>query len=333
MQYIVNDEDVFVGERIDKFLSEQNEEFTRSYIQKLIEEENVLVNGNIVKASYKIKAGDNITVNADDVDELEIVAENIPLDIVYEDKDIIVINKEKGMVVHPGNGNYTGTLVNSLMYTHKDKLSAINGTVRPGIVHRIDKDTSGVIVVAKTDKAHKILSDAFKVHNITRKYIAIVKGIVDKDNLKIDLPIGRSSVDRIKMAVTEKNSRNAVTYIKVLERLLEPYHFKITSVPSGKEVIYRIKKGEEFDLIFMDHMMPGFNGIEVVQILKKLEYYDIPPIVAVTANAVTGMREMYLKEGFDDYLAKPINDLYELLMAQKSWPAALTSTPALRLCS
>ena len=221
MQYIVNDEDVFVGERIDKFLSEQNEEFTRSYIQKLIEEENVLVNGNIVKASYKIKAGDNITVNADDVDELEVVAENIPLDIVYEDKDIIVINKEKGMVVHPGNGNYTGTLVNSLMYTHKDKLSAINGTVRPGIVHRIDKDTSGVIVVAKTDKAHKILSDAFKVHNITRKYIAIVKGIVDKDNLKIDLPIGRSSVDRIKMAVTEKNSRNAVTYIKVLERFVK----------------------------------------------------------------------------------------------------------------
>jgi len=216
LEYIVSNENV--GERIDKFLSSIDEECTRSYIQKLLDEGNITVNEEVVKASYKVKLNDKIFVTDTEVQELQVLPEDIKLDIVYEDKDVIVINKSKGMVVHPGNGNYEGTMVNALMYTHKDELSAINGVIRPGIVHRIDKDTSGIIVVAKNDKAHKTLADDFKVHNITRKYIAIVKGIVDKDNVKIDLPIGRSQSDRIKMAVTEKNSRNAVTYIKVLER-------------------------------------------------------------------------------------------------------------------
>ena len=220
MQYeILNEE--FVGVRIDKYLNEINKDYTRSFVQKMIEEGNVTVNGKEVKASYKLKLKDVIDVEEIENTELEAVAEDIPIDIIYEDEDIIIVNKAKGMVVHPGNGNYTGTLVNALLYTHKDKLSAINGVVRPGIVHRIDKDTSGIIVVAKNDKAHKTLSSAFKVHDITRKYIAVVKGIVEKDNLKIDLPIGRSTTDRIKMAVTEKNSRNAVTYIKVLKRFYE----------------------------------------------------------------------------------------------------------------
>lgn len=218
MNYIISEEDEYIGVRIDKFLSNINEEFTRSYIQKLIDENNITVNGKCIKASYKIKEGDAIEVNADFVKEVNILPEKIDIDIVYEDSDIIIVNKRKGMVIHPGNGNYTGTLVNALMYSHKDKLSAINGSIRPGIVHRIDKDTSGIIVIAKNDVAHKKLSERFKVHDITRKYIAIVKGIVDKDNIKIDLPIGRSTNDRIKMAVTDKNSRNAVTYIKVLER-------------------------------------------------------------------------------------------------------------------
>ena len=216
MEYIVSKENA--GERIDKLLSNINEDYTRAYIQKLLEDGNITVNGEIVKPSYKVKIDDEIFITDVEVQEIEILPQDIKLDIVYEDEDVIVINKPKGMVVHPGNGNYEGTLVNALMYSHKDKLSAINGIIRPGIVHRIDKDTSGIIVVAKSDKAHKILADDFKVHNITRKYIAIVKGIVDKDNIKIDLPIGRSQNDRIKMAVTEKNSRNAVTYIKVLER-------------------------------------------------------------------------------------------------------------------
>lgn len=216
MEYIVIKENA--GERIDKLLSNINEDYTRAYIQKLLEDGNITVNGEIVKSSYKVKIDDEIFITDVEVQEIEILPEDIKLDIVYEDEDVIVINKPKGMVVHPGNGNYESTLVNALMYSHKDKLSAINGIIRPGIVHRIDKDTSGIIVVAKNDKSHKILADDFKVHNITRKYIAIVKGIVDKDNIKIDLPIGRSQNDRIKMAVTEKNSRNAVTYIKVLER-------------------------------------------------------------------------------------------------------------------
>lgn len=216
MEYIVKDD--FVGIRIDKYLSDINSTYTRSYIQKLLADENITVNGEPIKASYKLKLHDKIQVYEVEDELIDIVPEDIKLDIVYEDEDVIVINKEKGMVVHPGNGNYTGTLVNALMYSHKDKLSAINGIVRPGIVHRIDKDTSGIIVVAKNDKAHKILADDFKIHNITRKYIAIVKGVVEKDNIKIDLPIGRSQNDRIKMAVTEKNSREAITYIKVLER-------------------------------------------------------------------------------------------------------------------
>ena len=216
MEYVISEE--YVGQRLDKALSQINNEYTRSYIQKTLEEGNITVNGNVPKASYNVKLGDNIVVNDSIVKETDVLPEDIKLDIVYEDDDVIVVNKPKGMVVHPGNGNYQGTLVNALMYSHKNQLSAINGTIRPGIVHRIDKDTSGIIVVAKNDKAHKTLADDFKVHNITRKYIAVVKGIVDKDNIKIDLPIGRSQSDRVKMAVTEKNSRNAVTYIKVLER-------------------------------------------------------------------------------------------------------------------
>ena len=220
MQYEIL-EDEFVGIRIDKYLNEINEDYTRSFVQKMIEEGNVTVNGKTVKASYKLKKNDVIDIEEIENTELEVEAEDIPLDIVYEDEDLIIVNKAKGMVVHPGNGNYTGTLVNALLFTHKDRLSAINGVVRPGIVHRIDKDTSGIIVVAKNDKAHKMLSSAFKVHDITRKYIAVVKGIVEKDNIKIDLPIGRSTTDRIKMAVTEKNSREAITHIKVLKRFYE----------------------------------------------------------------------------------------------------------------
>lgn len=217
MQYVIQDEK-YVGMRIDKFLDFADENMSRSLSQKMIENGDVLVNGKETKPSYKLKLNDNIEVEDVEETELEVIPENIPLDIVFEDNDIIIINKPRGMVVHPGNGNYTGTLVNALLFSHKDRLSAINGVVRPGIVHRIDKDTSGIIVVAKNDKAHKMLSSAFKVHDITRKYIAIVKGIIDKDNIKIDLPIGRSTNDRIKMAVTEKNSRNAITHIKVLER-------------------------------------------------------------------------------------------------------------------
>jgi len=216
MIYIVNNEDI--GKRLDIYLSEKIENITRSYIKSLIDNGQIHVNGKIVKAGYNVKLGDNIDVEIIQKQAENIVPENIPLNIVYEDDDIIIINKEKGMVVHPANGNYTGTVVNSLMYSHAGKLSSINGVIRPGIVHRIDKDTSGIIVVAKNDTAHKRLSEQFKVHSIKRKYIALVKGIIKEDKITIDKPIGRSQKDRKKMAVTDKNSRRAITHISVLKR-------------------------------------------------------------------------------------------------------------------
>lgn len=207
-----------VSQRIDQYLNEKNNEWTRSYIQKLISEDKIKVNGKSIKASYKVKENDVIEIEEVEVKDAEILPEDIPLDVVYEDEDIVIVNKPKGMVVHPGNGNYSGTMVNSLMYSHKGELSGINGVVRPGIVHRIDKDTSGLLVVAKNDKAHKVLADKFKEHDITREYICLVKGIIPKDNITINLPIGRSDKDRKKMAVTKKNSRNAITHIKVIKR-------------------------------------------------------------------------------------------------------------------
>ena len=232
MNFIVDKENV--SKRLDVYLSEilKDEDITRSYIKNLIDEEKVLVNGAKIKSGYKVKLNDNITVEIVEKESENIIAEEIPLEIVYEDEDIIIVNKAKGMVVHPANGNYTGTMVNSLMHSHKDNLSSINGVIRPGIVHRIDKDTSGILVVAKNDNAHKKLSEQFKVHSIKRRYVALVKGIVKEDTQTIDLPIGRSTRDRKKMAVTDKNSRNAVTHIRVLKRF---YTSNVTLVEAELE--------------------------------------------------------------------------------------------------
>ena len=205
---------------------------TRSYIKNLIDDELVTVNGKKQKAGYSLKENDIINIQIPEDKEANIKAEDIKLNIMYEDDDILIVDKEKGMVVHPANGNYSGTMVNSLMYSHKDKLSSINGTIRPGIVHRIDKDTSGILVVAKNDNAHKKLSEQFKVHSITRKYIALVKGIIKEDTMDIDYPIGRSSKDRKKMAVTYKNSKEAKTHIKVLKRF---YNSNVTLVEATLE--------------------------------------------------------------------------------------------------
>ena len=192
---------VDVGKRLDNFIVQNVDNLTRSYIKNLIDDELVTVNGKKQKAGYSLKENDIINIQIPEDKEANIKAEDIKLNIMYEDDDILIVDKEKGMVVHPANGNYSGTMVNSLMYSHKDKLSSINGTIRPGIVHRLDKDTSGILVVAKNDNAHKKLSEQFKVHSITRKYIALVKGIIKEDTMDIDYPIGRSSKDRKKMAV------------------------------------------------------------------------------------------------------------------------------------
>lgn len=230
MNYIVSKEDS--KKRLDMYILENLENITRSYIKNLIDSGNIRVNEKIQKSGYALKEGDSIDVKIPEEKQSDIKPENIKLDIVYEDDDIIIVNKEKGMVVHPANGNYSGTMVNSLMYSHKTNLSSINGVIRPGIVHRIDKDTSGILVVAKNDNAHKELSKQFKDHSINRKYIALVKGIIKEDNLDIDLPIGRSNKDRKKMAVTDKNSKRAVTHISVLKRY---YNSNVTLIEASLE--------------------------------------------------------------------------------------------------
>lgn len=213
-----------LGKRIDVFLSDDSLdielpfEFSRSFIQKLIKEEKILVDGKGVKSNFKLKSDMNITIFVEDVVEPDIVPENIPLDIIYEDEDVILINKPKGMVVHPAAGHYSGTLVNALMYHCKDNLSGINGVLRPGIVHRIDMNTTGVIVACKNDKAHQSLSEQLKVHSITRKYVAIVHGNIKEDELTISGTIGRSLSDRKKMAMNVRNGKPATTHVKVLER-------------------------------------------------------------------------------------------------------------------
>lgn len=202
--------------RIDKYLA-LNTEYSRSLIAKMLDDEFILVNGSKCKANYNVHLNDEILIKEGYLEDLKIEPENIPINIVYEDDDLIIINKESGMVVHPGSGNTHGTLVNALMY-YTNKLSNVNGEVRPGIVHRIDKDTSGLMIVAKNNKTHEILANMLSKHEIKRDYIALLKGEFMHDTATIDAPIGRDKMDRKKMAVTADNSKSAVTHLKVLTR-------------------------------------------------------------------------------------------------------------------
>ncbi len=206
------------GERLDKAVSLLCETVSRSSAQLLIEDGNILVNGNVANKKTTLKAGDTVTINLPEPKELDVSPENIPLDIVYEDEHLLVVNKPKGMVVHPAAGNYNGTLVNALLYHCGDSLSGINGVIRPGIVHRIDKDTSGLLIVAKTDIAHNGLAEQIKEHSFKREYRTVVVGNIKDDTGTIDAPIGRHPKDRKKQAVTDKNSRNAITHYEVIER-------------------------------------------------------------------------------------------------------------------
>ena len=206
------------GVRIDKYLAEQLPDITRSYLQKLLKDGSVQMNGKPVKTSTKTAAGAVIELTIPEPEEPEILPEDIPLDILYEDSDVILINKPKDMVVHPAAGHYTGTLVNALMYHCKGDLSGINGVLRPGIVHRIDKDTTGVLIVCKNDKAHNALAEQLKEHSITRKYRAIVCGNLKEDEGTVDAPLGRHPQDRKKMAIVRTGGKRAVTHYQVLER-------------------------------------------------------------------------------------------------------------------
>ena len=202
--------------RIDTYLSE-NTEYSRTAIQRLIDNDKISVNGKKEKTSYKVKQGDIIEIEEEPAKEIDLKAQDIPLEILYQDNDIIVVNKPKGMVVHPANGNPDGTLVNAIMSICKDSLSGIGGEIRPGIVHRLDKNTSGVIIIAKNDKAHIALSEQLKKHEIKKTYIALVRGVVKENNATINMPIARSKKDRKKMDV-DKNGKEAVTHFKVLKR-------------------------------------------------------------------------------------------------------------------
>ncbi len=216
-----------VGARIDKWLSEQDTGITRSAAAGLIESGNVLVNGKSVAKNYKLRSGDSVKMSIPEPVSLDAQPENIPLDIVYEDEYLLVVNKPKGMVVHPAPGNYEGTLVNALLYHCGDSLSGINGVIRPGIVHRIDKNTSGLLIVAKTDAAHTGLAEQIKAHSFTREYEAVAMGRFKELSGIVDAPIGRNLNDRKKMCVTEKNSRNAVTHFEVLEQFEKCAHLRL----------------------------------------------------------------------------------------------------------
>lgn len=209
------------NERIDKCLAMLIDSLSRSYIQKMIKEKSVTVNGAAVKGSCRMAAGDVVEFHLPEAVEPDIEPENIPLDILYEDKDVIVVNKPKGMVVHPAAGHYSGTLVNALMFHCGAELSGINGCMRPGIVHRIDMDTTGSVIVCKNDASHNCIAQQLKEHSVVRRYRAICYGVLKEDKYTIDRPIGRHPTERKKMAVNEKNGKNAVTHVRVLRRFRE----------------------------------------------------------------------------------------------------------------
>lgn len=225
--YIITIEAELATERIDKVIASKCQLNSRSAAQKLLEDSAVKVNGLIVSKNYKVRAGDKITVQIPEAKELEVKAENIPLDIRYEDDDLLVVNKPKNMVVHPAAGNYEGTLVNALLYHCRDSLSGINGVIRPGIVHRIDKDTSGLLIVAKNDFSHINLAEQIKVHSFKREYQSVVYGKIKNIQGKIDAPIGRHPVDRKKMTVTTKNSKNAITHYELIEQYDSFAHLRL----------------------------------------------------------------------------------------------------------
>ncbi|MGL6105898.1 RluA family pseudouridine synthase [Romboutsia sp.] len=214
-KFLVIDEEE--GDRLDVYLSSQLGDMSRSYIQKIIKDKKVKVNSKEEKAKYLVKEDDKITIEIPVPKLLEVEAQDIPLDIVYEDDDVLIINKQQDMVVHPAPGNYDGTLVNAILYHCKEKLSSINGVIRPGIVHRIDKDTSGLLMIAKNNNAHNSLAEQLKDHSITREYEFICHGVVKEDKITVDKPIGRNPKDRLKMAIV-KDGRRAVTHFEVVER-------------------------------------------------------------------------------------------------------------------
>ncbi|MHB8132039.1 MAG: RluA family pseudouridine synthase [Mobilitalea sp.] len=231
LEFIVDEENN--GNRIDKYLSVVQNDLSRNYIQRLIDDGKIFLNNKLVKANSKVKSGSNVTIALPEPKEAEIVPEDLPIDIIYEDKDFIIINKQKGLVVHPAAGHATGTLVNALLFHCRGELSGINGIMRPGIVHRIDKDTTGVMIACKNDKAHQFIAEQLKVHSITRRYQAIVYHSFKIDSGRVDTPIGRDTKDRKKMAINQKNGKTAATNYRLLENINQYAHIEC-SLETGR---------------------------------------------------------------------------------------------------
>lgn len=275
----------YEGERIDKFLSILVENASRNAIQKLIENEKVLVNGIPVNKKYKVSTGDEITMLPSELKPLDAEPENIPLDIVYEDEHLLVVNKPRGMVVHPAPGNYSGTLVNALLYHCKDSLSGINGVLRPGIVHRIDKDTSGLLIVAKTDVAHIGLASQIKEHSFTREYNAVIVGHLKDGEGTVNAPIGRNPKDRKKMCVTMQNSKNAVTHYKTIEDY-EGYSHISLKLETGRTHQIRVH---------MAHLGHAVAGDAVYGNDKKSAYLNGQCLHAIKIGFIHPVTEEYLE--------------------------------------
>ena len=303
MNTLVVDE-INKGKRLDSYISDNMDKISRSFAQKLIENQQVTINGKNEKASYKVCAGDNIQVDVPEAQGTKLKAQDIPVDVVYEDKDIIVVNKPKGMVVHPANGNPDGTLVNAILAMCKDSLSGIGGEIRPGIVHRLDKDTSGLLIIAKNDEAHVKMSKQIQDRLVTKKYIALIRGVVKDDEATIDMPIARSKVDRKKMAV-DKDGKQAVTHFKVIKRyrgytLLE---IKIDTGRTHQIRVHMAKIGYPVvgDMVYSN----GKNefGIEGQMLhAKSLEF----------SHPITG-KKMHLEAELPDYFKKVIDICEERL--------------------
>ena len=290
--------------RLDAYISKEIEDLSRSMIQKLLEEDKINVNGKIEKPSYKVQEGDIIEVSIEEPKEVKIEAQDIPLDIIYEDNDILVVNKQKGLVVHPANGNPDGTLVNAIMAHCKDSLSGIGGELRPGIVHRLDKDTSGLLIIAKNDKAHIQVSEQIKNREVKKTYIALVRGTIAEDEATINMPIGRSTRDRKKMAVT-KNGKEAVTHFKVLNRYTTnkgSYTLLEIKIDTGRTHQIRVHMAEIGHPVIGDSVYSnGKNefGVEGQCLhAKRLEF----------VHPITG-KEMKLEAPLPEYFQKIVEQL------------------------
>ena len=266
------------GIRIDKFLPLKFDNITRVAVQRMIENGNIKVNQKQIKTSYKISENDVIEIEEEEVKETSLQPEDIPLDIIYEDNDLLVINKQKGLVVHPGNGNPNGTLVNAVLAHCKDSLSGIGGEQRPGIVHRIDKDTSGLLIVAKNDNAHTNISEQIKNHEVKKTYVALVRGRIKENEATINMPIARSKNDRTKMAV-DKNGKNAVTHIKVLKKYKD-YTFIEVNIETGRTHQIRVHMAQIGFPIVGDFVYSnGKNPFGVVgQMLHSMKLEFIHPV-------------------------------------------------------